>query len=138
MKSALRTVLFTYLSVIVSQRVVSALIFTGNSNQSLYLFVLGLSALYFFSRPVLRMLSLPHDGVGFIFMTFIMTIILTYAFTIFVPLLVLVPTTLSHLIIFGFVLPSKSLTAFWAGVFSSLLIAVVYTFLDWLCPRNNK
>lgn len=138
MKSAIRTIIFTYLSVVTSQKIIESLVFNGHSDQNFYLFVLGLAALYFFSKPLLRILALPSSGIGFLFMTFLMTLILMYAFMMLVPLITLVPTTLSNLIIFGFVLPSKSLTAFWSGVFTSLLIAVVYTFLDWLCPRIIK
>lgn len=136
MKAALRTILFSYLSVVVSQSVVSAINFKGDTMESFYLFVLGLSALYFFVRPILKIVSLPSEGVGFIFMNFILTFILIQTFIMFVPIITLMPTKISNLIIFGFVLPSKSLTAFWSGVFASLLIGVVYTFLDWLCPKK--
>ena len=136
MKSALRTILFAYLAVVSSQQIVSAISFRGDSSQNFYLFILGLAALYFFSRPILKIISLPSEGAGFLFMTFALTLILMYVLMLFVPLLTLVPTKISNLIILGFVLPSKSLTAFWSGVFVSLLIAVVYTFLDWLCSKK--
>jgi len=136
MKAALRTILFTYLAVLTSQQIIAAISFKGDATQNFYLFVLGLAALYFFVRPILKIVSLPSEGVGFLFMTFVLTLILIHTFILVVPILALVPTKLSNLIIFGFVLPSKSLTAFWSGVFVSLLIAVVYTFLDWLCSRK--
>jgi len=136
MKTALRTILFSYLSIIASQNVVNAISYNGDSSQSFYLFVIALSALYFFIRPMLKIVSLPSEGLGFLFMNFVLTIILIQALLVFVPVMTLLPSEISDLIIFGFVLPSKSLTAFWSGVFVSLVISTVYTFLDWLCPRN--
>jgi uncharacterized membrane protein YvlD (DUF360 family) len=104
MKTALRTILFSYLAVLTSQYIINAISYKGDTNQSFYLFVLALSALYFFIRPMLKIVALPSEGIGFLFMNFVLT--------------------------------SKSLTAFWSGVFVSLIISTVYTFLDWLCPKK--
>jgi hypothetical protein len=136
MKTALRTILFSYLAVLTSQYIINAISYKGDTNQSFYLFVLALSALYFFIRPMLKIVALPSEGIGFLFMNFVLTIILLQALIAFVPVMVLLPSEISDLIIFGFVLPSKSLTAFWSGVFVSLIISTVYTFLDWLCPKK--
>lgn len=137
MKTALRTVLFSYLSIIFAQTVINAIAFKGDVNQSFQLFVLGVSALYFFMKPMLRIVGLPSSGIGFLFMNFILTVVLLQALITFAPLLVVLPSSISDLIIFGFVLPSKSLNAFWSGVFVSFVISTVYTFLDWLCPKNS-
>lgn len=136
MKTALRTILFSYLAVLTSQNIINAISYKGDTNQSFYLFVLALSALYFFIRPMLKIVALPSEGIGFLFMNFVLTVILLQALIAFVPVMVLLPSEISDLIIFGFVLPSKSLTAFWSGVFVSLIISTVYTFLDWLCPKK--
>ncbi|OGC38780.1 hypothetical protein A3K42_02010 [candidate division WWE3 bacterium RBG_13_37_7] len=137
MRSALRTLLFTFLAVQAAQGIVNGIVFKTGYPESFYLFILGLAILYFFLKPILKILSLPNGGIGFLFMNFILTLIMIHVLINFVPLINVVPSNLSHLIIFGFVLPSKSLTALWTSVFSAFLIALVFTFLDWLCPTKK-
>ena len=49
----------------------------------------------------------------------------------------MVGATVTELIIFGFVLPSKSLTKTWALVFAALLFTLILNFFAWLC-RGRK
>lgn len=137
MKSALKTIIFTYISVLYSQHIILSLIINSQSSQNFHLFVIGLSALYFFGRPIFAILGLPSKGIGFLTLNFALTLALIYTFILFVPLISVEPSIVSGLKLFGFVLPSKSFTEFWSVVFTSLLIATVYSFLDWLCKNKS-
>lgn len=135
MKNLLRLFIFIFASVKLTQYVIGGFYFSHSSGFLLY--VLGLFVLYFFMRPLLRLVGLPSGGVGFLFMVFLLTLITTHAFTLFISTFSLTDTVVSELIIFGFVLPSKQLTAFWANVFSSLMITVFMWFFAWLCEPHK-
>jgi hypothetical protein len=136
MKAAIRTIIFTFIALYLTQYIVGAFVFDGNYVQTLMLVLFGLSFLFFFLRPVLKIISLPSDGIGFLFMLFILTLGMLYILPAFLGTFKIHSAHLPSLILFGFVLPSKSLTALWAGVFSALMIAVLYNFFDWLCSKR--
>ncbi len=131
LKSALRVLLFTFLSIKSTQYIIGGFSFGGEFTM-LWL-VVALSALYFFLRPMLKITGLPNEGPGYLFVVFLMTLVTLYVLTIFLPMFMIMPTVISKLLIFGFVLPSKQLTAQWSLVFSSLLITVLIWFFGWLC-----
>lgn len=135
MKGIIRLFVISFASVKLTQYVIGGFVFDHPS--SIILFVLGLTGLYMFMRPMLRLVSMPSNGPGFLFMAFILTTITIQALTLFIPMFGVRPTTISELIIFGFVLPSKRLTAMWANVFSALLITILMWFFNWLC-ENKK
>ncbi len=102
------------------------------------LFLVAMTILYFFMRPLLALVGMPDHGVGYLFMSFVVTGVLTYVLTLFIPLFSLRATTISELIIFGFVLPSKHLNVIWSATFSALLISVLMMFFNWLCEIKKK
>jgi uncharacterized membrane protein YvlD (DUF360 family) len=126
------------LSLSVAEHVIGSLFFGGDYTKTFLLVSLALALLYFFLRPVLSLVGLPSHGIGFLFVSFVMSAIVLYVATLFIPSFYIRPTTLSDLRIFGFVLPSKSLTAMWAGVFSALVLSLTFSFLDWLCAGKRK
>jgi len=121
LKSALRVLLFTFLSIKSTQYIIGGFSFGGEFT------------MYFFLRPMLKITGLPNEGPGYLFVVFLMTLVTLYVLTIFLPMFMIMPTVISKLLIFGFVLPSKQLTAQWSLVFSSLLITVLIWFFGWLC-----
>lgn len=136
MKTALRAFIFSLIAVLIAQNILGGLVFKGNYPQTFLLFVLGLSFLYFFLKPILAIIALPGEGVGFLFITFILTAVFIHVLLIFVPVISIRASHLSNLIIFGFVLPSKNLSAFETSIFSALVISLVYTFFNWLCSKK--
>lgn len=135
-RNLIRLAVFSAISLKISQYIVTAYSFSHPS--SILLLITGMSILYYFVKPLLRMVSLPDSGPGYIFLTFVLTLITIQALTLFIPFFDLRPTTISELIIFGFMLPSKRLNAFWANVFSSLLIAVLMAFFNWLYEGKKR
>ena len=136
MKAALRTFIFSYLAVYLANSFVGALSFGGVYSQTLVLVLLGLSFLYLFLKPILSIVSLPTKGFGYMFILFVLTLIMIYVLTAFVPSFSVVSTKVSRLVIMGVELPSKNLSAVWASVFSALLISLFYSFFEWLCTRR--
>lgn len=136
MRLILRSLLIAYLSIWVSQKVVGGLSFGGNETRTIILVSIAIATLNIFIIPLFRILSLPHFGFGFLFLGFILTFITIYVLTLFIPNFEIISTELAQLRIFGFVLPSKELSAMWAGIYSALAISLVYHFVEWLEDRR--
>jgi len=134
-RSVLRAFVFTVISLRVTMYVIDAFSFGDSPEKSFVLVVLALSLLYYFLKPILAVVSLPRKGVGFLFLSFVMTLVILQVLTLFIPSFSITETELADLIVFGFVLPSKSLTGLWSGVFSALLLSLIFVFFDWLCDR---
>lgn len=134
-KSIIRPFIFTIISLRVATYVINSLSFGDSPVKSFSLVVLGLTLLNYFIKPVLAVVSMPRKGIGFLFINFVLTFIILHVMTIFLPSFSIVETEISDLIVFGFVLPSKSLTKLWSGIFSALLISLIFVFFDWLCDR---
>jgi hypothetical protein len=136
LKTIIRLTFFITMALNVTQYVIGSLVFDHPS--AFLLYIVALTVLYLFMKPLLTLISLPNEGPGYLFMSFLLTLITNYALTIFIPFFEIRSTTVSELIIFGFVLPSKRLNVTWSLVFSSLMMAVLMTFFNWLCDSRKK
>jgi len=136
MKTIIRALVFVIVALNFSQYIVNSFSYGHDETKTYLLIVLALSILYFLLRPILKIVSLPSEGLGYTFLLFALTFAVLYVLTLFIQSFTIKPTTLSGLNIFGFVLPSKDLTSLWAAVFSALVISVTYNFLQGLCSRR--
>ena len=135
-KTLIRLSLFSTLSLHFTQYIIGGYSFGHVSSYAL--FILTLTFLYFFLKPILALVSLPDEGVGFLFMSFVLTSITSYVSTMFIPMFSIRATTISELLIFGFMLPSKRLSVPWSVVFSALLLSVLMLFFNWICSNNRR
>ena len=135
MKAILRTFIFVLISIEVSQRIVGTMDFGDDGLWNYTLVSVGLALLYFFVRPLLKVVSFRTKGLGYIFITFCLTVLILYVLTIFLSGFVMSPVKMSGLNVFGYILPPKDLDSFWAGVFASLVISLVYNFLQGVCKK---
>lgn len=136
MKRLIRTFVFVLISIECVNFVLSSL-FYGNSQWAFFIVCVALTALFFFSRPFLAIFGLPNSGLGFVFIGTILSVLTLYVLTMFLPEFMVLKTTVANLNIFGFVLPSKSLTVFWSALFSAFILSLVYTFLEWLSAHKK-
>jgi len=136
MKGIIRTFIFVLISLFSTNYVLSSL-FYGSDQKTFVIIALALTLLFYLGKPLLATFGLPTRGVGFLFIATILSTLTIYVLTIFLPDFTIMETTLSDLIIFGFMLPSKSLTAFWSALFSAFILSVVYTFFEWLCVSKK-
>ncbi|MDC0449120.1 hypothetical protein OAL67_00765 [bacterium] len=135
MKAIVRAFVFSLIALKGTLYIIDAFVFEDGVNTMLLVLV-GLTLLYFFIRPVLAIVSLPTDGVGFLFLTFTLTFVILYILTLFISSFSIRATTISDLVLFGFVLPAKDLTSIWSAIFSALMLSLIFTFFDWLCARK--
>src|SRR3990172_8656358 len=135
MKSIAKSVVFSYIALILSKNVVNGFSFGSNELKSLALVLIALSLLNMFMVPIFKLISLPFSGIVFIFFSFMLNLIILYTLTIFIPNFKIIESTIPQLRIFGFMLPSKHLTVFWSAISSSLVFTLVYGFFDWMGRR---
>lgn len=136
MRGILRTFTFVLISLFSTNYVLSAL-FYGSDQKTFIIVALALTLLFYLGKPLLATFGLPTKGVGFLFIATILSTLTIYVLTIFLPDFTIMETTLSDLIIFGFILPSKSLTVFWSALFSAFILSMVYTLFEWLCASKK-
>lgn len=136
MKSLLRTAIFSFIAMQAAQYVVKSFDFGLNPTPIFILIWISLFVLYFFVKPILKMAGLPVQGLVYVFLLSVLTFAVLYVLTLFIPSFTILPASLSGLNIFGFMLPSKDLTSFWAGVFSAFVISAVYSFLQSLSSKK--
>jgi hypothetical protein len=135
-KYIIRLLLFSTISIKIAEYIIGGLVFGDIS--SFLLYMVGIAVMYLFIKSLLSLISLPSEGAGYLFMSFLLTAITTYVFTLFIPNFSVRSTEVSQLIIFGFMLPSKHLNVVWSGIFSALLISVIMSFLKCVCQENKK
>ena len=128
-KTVIKTLVFTILSIQLANYIVWGLSYTF---EAFILIILALTMLILFLRPISGIVGLPSRGIGYMFLFFVLSIILLYSLSTIIPFFYIKPATLSGLVIYGYALPSKSLSIIGSSIFSALLFVVVYTFFDWL------
>ena len=136
MKSLVRVFVFTFIALHSGQYVIKAFVYGGNEVLTFILIWLSLGVLYYLLRPVLAISTLPSKGLGYLFLRFVLTFAVLYVLTLFIPSFSIKPVSLSGLIIFGFMLPSRDLTSLWAGLLSAFLVSAVYSFLQGLSSKK--
>src|SRR5690349_16005772 len=113
MKMFIRGFIFTILAVNVSMFVVDTLKF--GDDKIFFLVILALALLNLFLRPLMDMVSLPSSGPVFWILSWIMNIIILNVLTVVVSSFTISAASTHSLLIFGFMLPSKNLSALLAG-----------------------
>jgi uncharacterized membrane protein YvlD (DUF360 family) len=136
MKSIVRVLVFTFIALQSAQYVIKAFLYGGNDTLTFILVWFSLGLLYFLLKPILSIIGLPSKGLSYIFLLFVLTFAVLYVLTLFIPTFFIKPVSLSGLIIFGFMLPSKDLTSLWAALFSAFVVGIVYSFLQGLCAKK--
>jgi hypothetical protein len=136
MKTVLRVLVFVFIALHSAQYVMKAFDYGSDYPGTFILVWLSISALYFLVKPILKIILLPSEGLAYAFLLFALTSALLYIMPMFLQSFSVRPTSLSGLIILGYVLPSKDLTSLWAAVFSAFIVSAVYTFLQGLCSKK--
>lgn len=104
----------------------------GSDNKTQALFVLLLFLLFYFKRPILKIVSLPYEGLIYVFISIVLTIVAINIFSVLFDTFIISPVVTPDLLIFGYMITSYSLSKFWSGVLATLLISVIYGYLDWI------
>lgn len=136
MRLVIRSALIGYIAIEVSQKIIGGFDFGDSFQRNYLLVILALVILNIFMIPLFKILSLPHFGLGFLFLSFVLTLMVLYVLTMFLPGFSIIDAELAQLRIFGFVLPSKELTVFWSATYSALVLSIVYHFIEWLFDKR--
>ncbi len=137
MKAFVRTYLFAFLALYITQYLVGGLKYSGELSSSYILFVLALALVQFFIFPLLKMLGFPAKGLGGQLLQVILTGITIYVSATLIHDFSVVSTVLPEVRIADIVLPSKYLSPIESLVASSLVFSIIYGFLSWLCSGKK-
>ena len=129
MKSFLRSFFISYLCVYLVQHLIHGFYYDSRSK---ILLILALTIMGMFIRPLLKALSLPEKGLGFLFLHFLLTLVIMFVLTLFIPNYGFVATETPNLNFLGFVITSKHLNATVATAVSAGLYTLFAGFFGWL------
>lgn len=139
MKQMIRVLVFSYLAMAVAQKVIGGFAFGGQAPNITFLLVLGaVWLLNLFGPIVVRIIGLPSHGPGFLAIMLGLNLIVLFSLTYILPTFSVFPAVVPELIIFGVVLPSKSLSVWGSLVYSVTIFVVVLYFFSWLCQSRKK
>ncbi|RJR28086.1 hypothetical protein C4561_00410 [candidate division WWE3 bacterium] len=133
-KALLRSFVFTLIALEIAREVLGPFDFS-NSLRTLLLIALALSILNRYLKTVLDMLSLPDEGVVYLIIFFLMDLVIVNVLAVLISQFSIQDAQTPDLIILGFMIPSKSLSAIYSGMAGSAIVTVVYNFFEWL---NSK
>jgi len=133
-KSFIRSFVFAYISLYVVQDLLKGF---SLDLRAMFFVVLALTLLNLFMAPILKALSLPEKGLFFIVINAFLVFVTSFLLTMFIPNFSFVAATTPKLIIFGFMITSKSLTPLLAAAATAFFYCVILSFLNWLgrCKR---
>jgi len=133
-----RAATFTLIAIVLTQKFINGFDFGSSYMRNFLLVILALGILNTFMGGILSMVSLPTKGIAFLLINFILTLVILYALTIFLPPFSIVAGNISGFNIYFFVLPSAKLSTMATGVYSALSISLIYTYFNWLSNGKRK
>lgn len=136
MKHILRVFTFVLISVFSSEMLLPFFSFNKDP-KTMYLFIVLLFLLFNFKKPILKAVALPDEGLLYLFISFVLTLIVINVYSMFFSYFRIEPVTTPNLLILGVVLTSYNLSKFWSGALAALLISLIYNYLDWVSRRKK-
>lgn len=136
MKTALKTLVFVLISLRFSQDILPCFSYGSNANSTFLLVMLALTFLCILLPPILKILGLPSKRPGFFIFLFILSSIVIYICTVFIPDFSLRSAQITNLIIFGFMLPFKSFSPLSGGIMAAFIFSATYVTLGWLGSKK--
>jgi uncharacterized membrane protein YvlD (DUF360 family) len=134
-RSIVRIATFSALSLYAAHLLIRGFDFGSVEFRTFILLILALSILNMFAAPILGVISLPIKGLGFLLLNFMLTFVILFILTVFIPWFNFIPSDVPELNILGFMLPSKQLSALGSGILSALIFSMVYNFLNWISGK---
>lgn len=126
--------MYTLIALVFSQYVTKTLAFDDSKVYAMVL--ISFCLLNMFVRPTLDLVSLPSKGPVFLIICAFLSAVLVHILAVILPGLDFLPASTPGLIVGGFVIPSAYLTSLWAGVFTGVLMSLVYNFFTWLGSKK--
>ncbi|NMB69683.1 hypothetical protein GYA27_00565 [candidate division WWE3 bacterium] len=136
MKHLLRVFTFVLIAVFSAEMLLPFFSF-GKDPKTMYLFIVLLFLLFNFKKPILKTIALPDDGLLYLFISFVLTLIVINVYSMFFSYFHIEPVTTPNLLILGVVLTSYNLSKLWSGALAALLISLIYNYLDWVSRRKK-
>lgn len=131
MKTVLRYFLINLVSLFITTKLITGLIYTGGV-KSLLIGALAFMLINLLLVPLLKILFLPLNLLTLGLFAWLTNVLALYALTTVVSDFALIPYNFPGLTFGGVTIPAMPLTAFWVAVLASFSIGVITHFLEWL------
>ena len=139
MRLVVRNLLFSFLALYCLSRFFTGFIIKGNYLSTSFLLSLGFALVNTLAKPLLRIMSLPSSGVGYLILNSIVSIISFFVFDRVLDRASIQIGSLINLNVFGIMLSSYELTVFWGYVLAGVWFSFVMWFHNWLYGvKKNK
>jgi hypothetical protein len=134
MKPFLRGFIFTYIGVVFSQQFFRTFVFLDS--KSFWMIVLAFTLLNIFKASILALVSIPSKGVLFHIFSIFMSCVLLNILVAIIPQFRLMASSTPDFNIFGNMIRSIYMPAFFNGIASAVTISLSYNFLTWLGSKK--
>jgi len=131
-KSAIRSIVFSFISLSVVSSLVTSANFGTTPAKTLFLVALGLGFIDYFSRPLLKVMSLPAKGPFYLVFVVLINVVSLFTIDKFLGGFSIVEGTLQSFKIVYFVVNSYTLSVFWGYVLTAALYSLILVFFNWL------
>ena len=134
MKSILRKIVFYSVALFLTAQILEGVRISGG----LAMYIVGgivLSILFVLVKPILSIITLPLNIITLGLFSFLTNAIILYLLTVFVPNISIGAFRSSGFSFLGFVVPSISVSNFFAYIIASIFISFIVGFLKWLIKK---
>ncbi len=132
MRTILRSIIFSFVGVLAISRFFDGFLIEGSDSKVFFLISFGMGLIGLFSKPLLKIMSLPVEGVLSIILSFFINIVSFFALDYFVSGFQISAGRFVSPTLVGFPLGSYDLSIFWGYVLIAATFTIVVGFLQWL------
>ncbi len=98
----------------------------------------GIALVNLLVKPALKIMSLWHDGLGYLFLGIFINLICVFLLSRFYEGFKLTEGTVQNLNVFGFVIESYGISEYWSYIFTAFVLSVFISFGGWVTSYPIK
>jgi hypothetical protein len=136
-KRILKSFTFAFISLSLVQQTLGGLDFGDNFLKNLLLIGLALSLVNLLLPLILGLVGFLSSGIGYVAMHILITGIVLFVLTIFVPGYSIQESVLPEIQLFGILLPAQIISPMLSIGFSALIFSLFTNYLFWLTERKK-
>jgi uncharacterized membrane protein YvlD (DUF360 family) len=137
MRSFARNILFSYLALYFLSTFFSGISF-GGLTRNMILVALGVGMVNLLIRPALKIMSLWHQGLGYLFLGIFINLICVFLISRFYDGFDLGEGVAQNLNVFGFMIESYGISEYWSYILTATVLSVFISFGSWVTSQTIK
>ncbi|HLB51443.1 hypothetical protein A3F07_01155 [candidate division WWE3 bacterium RIFCSPHIGHO2_12_FULL_38_15] len=136
LRNVLKVLTYTFISLVTTKTLLNTIDLGPSPFPELILLLMTLFMLNMFLQPILGILSLPEEGLKYLLIHFLFTVIFLLVLIQILDNLRIIELNTENLLFIGGMVPSSSLSNSLSLVVTSLVLSVIYRYLVWLTPKK--